>query len=236
MGRIPIPGTGWMGLRAQAGDTSPPGRQAQLVGSPFADKLPTFEEPLVGEFETINVSIGTDCSGAAAWFPLLDVDVDTTFGQDVEVFSIDVDRASTDVDGDAPNGYLPWGSSSGGAAALVVGANLPITGASDWVVAPAAIAGVNGGGGPSVQSGRSPYLLVRRFPGGKFTDASPVRSVITKSWAPFVARFPRGSRIQAALVVRGTQIVSLAANSFIRGAGQVQIWCGLSSNRKTFGV
>lgn len=236
MGPIPIPGSGWMGLRAQVGDSAPPGRQAALVGSPFADKLPTFEEPLVGDFETISVPIGTDCSIAAAWYPLLDVDVDSTFGQDVEVFSIDVDRCAADVDGDAVNDYLPWGTSAGGAAAIVVGSNLPIAGATGWVTAPAAIAGVNQTGAPDVQSGRSPYLLVRRFPGGKYTDASPVRSVITKSWAPFVARFPRGSRIQAALVVRGSQIVALGANKYIRGAGSVQIWAGLSSNRKTFGV
>lgn len=231
MAHLPIPGTGWQGLTSRPSATTPIGRAQDLVRSPFADKLPTFEEPLFAEFETIPVAAGINCSTAAAWYPLLDVDVEQVYGQDVSIFSIDVDRCAADVDGDALNNYLPWGSAAGGAAAIVVGTSLPIAGATDWVCAPCNLAGINQTGAPDSMGGRSPYLLARRFPGGKFTDAAPVRSVITKSWAPFVYRCPRGSRIQAALVVRGDQIVAPGA-SYIRGAGSVQIWVGLTANRK----
>lgn len=213
------------------------------VQSPLIDLLPTFREPLAASFVEIDVP-GIDCSGSAAWYSLIDVDVDSAFGQDVLLFSADIDQLSPDVLGDAANDYLPWGQNdpasagygTGSGAVIVIGTNLPTTGKAGWTAAPINIAGMNQTGTPTVQvNDRAQYILSRAFPVGAYGTATQVRRTITKSWAPFGYRFPRGSRIQAALVVQGSQIVVPGLTKHIRGGASVQLWCGMTQNPTTFG-
>lgn len=217
----------------------------RLVESPLMDLLPTFREPLAASFTEVTVPPATDCSAAAGWYPLIDLDVDKSFGQDVMLFSADVDQLSPDVVGDVGNNYLPWGANdpasggngTGNGACIVIGTNLPITGKSGWTAATINVAGMNQTGVQQViRSDRAQYILARPFPVGSYGTSSQVRRTITKSWAPYGYRFPRGSRIQAALVVLGSQIVNATgADQLLRGGASIQLWCGMTRNPSNFG-
>jgi hypothetical protein len=215
------------------------------VQSPLVSILPTFLEPLTGGFTEINVPNGTDCSGAAAWYPLIDVDVSQAYGQDVMLFSADVDQLSPDVVGEATV-YLPWGQNdplsggngTGNGAWIVIGTNLPISGANGWVASYAPLPSTNQTGVPLlVQSTRPQYILSRPFPCGSYGTSSQVRRTVTKNWAPYAYRFPLGSRIQAALVVLGSQIENTSGFDVpIRGGAHVQLWLGQARNTTTLGT
>lgn len=215
------------------------------VHSPLVSILPTFVEPITAGFTEIIVPNGTDCSAQAAWYPLIDVPVDEAYGQDVMLFSADVDQLSPDVAGD-PGNYIPWGQNdpgstgngTGNGAWIVIGTNLPIGGANRWVASYAPLPGTNQTGVPTiVQSTRPQYILSRPFPAGCYGTSSQVRRTVTKNWAPYAYRFPLGSRIQAAVVVLGSQINNVSGIDLpIRGGAHVQLWLGQARNTTTLGT
>lgn len=240
-----IPFGNQLGLVPRATSVSGSNAREAQARSPLIDILPTFREPISASFKEVAVPLGTDCSAAAAWFPLIDIDVADAFGQEVMLFSIDVDQLSPDVAGDAGNVYLPWGDDSpsvtsqgtGNGAYIVCGTNLPITGVEYgvWKTATCNLAGMNSSGVPLlVQSDRAQYILARPFPTGQYGATSQVRRTITKSWAPYGYRFPLGSRIQAALVIQGSKIVA-PTDQIIRGGASIQMWCGMTRNAANFG-
>lgn len=173
--------------------------------SPLVDLLPTFD--VWGAwFTELDVSSPTIDAGVSAWYGLRRIHVDRDTGQEVGISGFQLTLLPADVDGAADLDALGWGSTTGIAAAIVIGTNLPIT-AGGWSSGPAHMPGIEDAAPChlSVTPGRR-YIHVQPFPTGKFTDTVPAQVSIIREFGAFVYRVPVGSTIDVALVCRRAQV------------------------------
>ncbi len=215
--------------------------KAKQTRGPLTDVYSTFDKEISGGFQA-SLTIPNNTVIAAtedAWFGLVDIAAET-IGQDVMLFSWVAEQLSTEYNGTLPN--KPWGSTQGStrgdgsAAALVIGdGTLPITGQlGTWISGPCAIPNIHATPNPVTnESGR--YIDWLSFPVGGYADAIPFKRALPRSWAPFVYKFPTGTRLQAALVVRGTQINNVSGiEHALRGIAAVKLQVGLTSALSAF--
>lgn len=200
----------------------PPMPGGQAVVSPSSqsrsdliDRLPTLREATSFGFTKITVPTGLDFTTSDAWYPLVDLDVKDDYGQELLLTGVTFDMVPTENTGaTVPN--INWGDGFGAGAAIVIGTGLPITGQSTtWVGAPSGLPSFTGN--TLTQSIKDRYVFTKWFPTGNYADATPAKQVVPRTFSPFVYRFPFGSRVQVALVVKGSYIVnSSGVDRFIR--------------------
>lgn len=208
----------------------PPAPQAKLTRSALTDLFPTFAHSVHGGFTSINIpdqTFATLTAGFSAWFPLIDIGIDA-LNQEMVLFGWECNQVSCEYNAVAPNQI--WGNVRGEGAAIVLGdGRLPIPpGVSGWVQAPCTIPGIETTAGSVLsQSQHSQYIDYCQFPPGSYQDAIPFKWIRPKTFAPWVWRFPYGSRLQVALVVRGSQIQNVSGVAHtLRGTVTVQLHVG----------
>jgi hypothetical protein len=235
MTRIPHPDP----LLARLGRTLSPGapsleparvtkKQAERVKtrSSLTDIFPTFVEAITGGFSEIAIpalTFSALTAGYSGWYPLIDLSIEDV-GQELLLFGYTLTQSSTD---STTVTNAVWGDKRGESAAIVIGdGRLPITGINRWVQAPCSIPGIEATtAGKLVQSDRGKYIAWHKFPQGNYGDAIPFKTNLPRQFAPFVWRFGFGTRIQVALVVRGTQIQAGAGKTLF-GDCSIQLHMG----------
>lgn len=206
-----------------------PDRAGKATRSPLTDIFPHVSMSIDGGFADIPVPAGTLSSlptGFSAYYPLIDLSVDQ-LGQELLLFGFDLTAESTHAN--ATGNDVIWGDTKGRQAAIVIGdGNLPITGKTTWTAGPSSIPGLEATTS-IVQSSSGRVIDYQTFPPGSQADAIPFKVDWSRRYSPWVYRFPFGSRLQAALVVRGSQIQAGAgASKTLRGSAIIRLRCGLT--------
>ena len=242
--RIPDPRLAMAGVQQML--TSLPAQRrvsnrAKTTRGPLTDVYSTFNKEISGGFAASLTIPNNTIIGANddAWFGLIDIPAEE-IGQDVMLFSWVAEQVSTEYNGTLP--VKPWGSTQGStrgdgsAAALVVGdGTLPITGKlGTWISGPCAIPSIHATPNP-VTNEQGRYIDWVTFPVGGYADAIPFKRVLPRSWSPFVYKFPTGTRLQLAMVVRGTQINNVSGiEHTLRGIASGKLQVGLTSALSAF--
>jgi hypothetical protein len=201
----------------------------QATRSSLTDIFPTLQPALSGGFSSIPIPAGTLAglvAGNSAWWPLIDVPVDS-LGQEVLLMQYTLNQISTYSTASGAN--AAWGDVRGEAAAIVIGdGRLPISGKIGWQQGPCSIPGIEAS--PTiVQNDSGRYIAWHKFPPGTWSDTIPFKTNLPRSFAPWVWRFGFGTRIQVALVVRGTQIAAGAGKTLV-GDASIQLHLGGTIN------
>lgn len=196
--------------------------------SPIYDMLPDAET-LRGGFTELAVTNGLSVpAGHSALYPLIDVSVDDVFGHEVGVFGVDLEQLPPDVT--SSGDYLAWGTTQGsitnyvGGCAIVVGTDLPLQ-AGAWTVATVPIVGVETAANLVHTSRRDRIDWCIGFPPGSLADTTPLKRSLARVFSPYIYRYTRMQRIQAALVVRGSFLAG-ATNKKIRGLVDLKLLIG----------
>jgi hypothetical protein len=212
--------------------------EASASSRSVAVNLPGFRS-MSGYFRSINFkSAVTIPSGLSAWYGLNRIRVDADTAQDVLVASIQAELMSTDPDATGANTGAAspndWGTAQGQGAAIVVGIDLPIE-LNEWTAAAYYGPDVEAGGNDLVsQRMLSPYMWTLGFPPGKWGASTLERIVVTRSFVPFVQRVTKGSSIDIALVVRGSQISGITGQ--ICGLAKVDVCLGQTIHTRSLYV
>ena len=220
---------------------NPPTPGVKSTVSPIRYELPTFETRRVW-FEKIAMpSSITAAAGDALWYGLARITPDTGptgFGQEFVLSSGSLSLRPADVDNtyNAGDG-VPWGSTLGFGARIVIGRNLPFSTLGTWQAAPAPAAGLCASGGSSiapglVSAGTSPnWIFEQPFPTGKLADTSPAMIERDIPMSADQCRIVNGQSLDVALVVRqSATLIAAGAGKFLYGFAAVTLRLGHTKN------
>lgn len=199
--------------------------------SPYTNKLPIMREPIYGGFApSILVPNGTAAAAGtnSKWFGLIDVAIED-IGQELYLWGATFTQCSCEPDAAGTNQV--WGDLYGNGAALVIGINLPTRGRPGvWVDGPCSIPGVEATPTPIVSQSGMKLIHWETFPPGSVNVALPTvpyKRIIPRSFAPFIYRYPYGTRLEAALVIRGSQAANASGvDHTLRGTGEIKLHVG----------
>ncbi|MCK4872616.1 MAG: hypothetical protein KAS72_07815 [Phycisphaerales bacterium] len=203
---------------------APSPRSFAQTASILSGLLPEIRT-VVGGFDVITIAVGGELTvpaGSSAWYGLIDVDpYDEGWGQEVGLMGLTIDQLSTD---SVPGvGTIAWGTTKGHAAAIVIGTRLPCD-LHAWTAAPCPLPGIETATDPP--DPRSRYWFSSPFPPGRYDDTVPYPRTMVRNFGPHQFRLLRGMHLQAALVIRSSQINGL--NGTVAGHVLVQLHAGLT--------
>lgn len=216
--------------------------KGQQTFSPLTDLFPSTRKIGLCGFTAVTVpdAFLTAAPSGTGWYKLLDIDPAEVAGQECALFAINLTLGSADVLGIGTNA-MAWGRSTSGIgnadagsnAAIVIGKNLPGT-VGAWRLAGCQLPGLSGGG--TVTNDPSHILHYAYFPPGNFFSTSPQRLEARAVFSPYVYRFPRGQRLQAALVVRPDAWPAGGADKVLYGHAAVSFDFGLVTTPESYGA
>lgn len=194
-------------------DPPSPGAQKRNSPSLLTDQFPGFKSLPFG-FTQIAVANPAIAVGASAWIGLGRWTVGGTapfdIQQEVGIYGITLELGPTD---NVSAADISWGTTLGLGGAIVVGTNLPFGAVGAVSASTAFIPGVEAtGNGALLAQRQSAYLFDTGFASGKFTDGTPNKAWLRITYAPYIFRVNRGTTIDAALVIRGSQINGQTGN------------------------
>lgn len=201
---------------AEGQKREPAARGGWASGAPTVRVAHAGFSRLTVDLSPLNAQGDTTVPEAVAWYPLASIRPHQ-FGDEVALVCATIDMLPTyhDDAGDTlgSGDSLPWGSSNGLAAAIVIGKNLGLA-PGVWTAKPAYILGLQGAiapfkgydtthpyGATESDSGPAPYLAYTQFPPGSFADAIPIPK---RAYFPFsgtAARVAQSETLDVALVL-----------------------------------
>jgi hypothetical protein len=218
MPQIGDPSLRRLGLSPEEGATPRVRRVTPDAGpgrSILTDLFPTFATVTCG-FEQIAIGAAVSITaGLSGWYPLADLVVGQDIEQDCYLDWASAQLTPTESSANGTTNAI-WGTTAGTGAAIVVGQDLP-TVRNQWTSAPCYVPGVEATtNGNVIANGRSPYDAWWTFPTGDYSDTAPNKTYLPYPLGKVAKRYPRGTRIGVALVVRGSQVTT-GANKNLRG-------------------
>lgn len=209
------------------------GAERRAGRSELGDILPPIATVVHGSATSIAIPAGTSIgANLCGWYPLIDIAV-KDFGEDLLLFGWSCTLLSTNPTPTTPATQAAWGNTRGERAAIVFGdGELPIASGGVWNGAPCNLAGVCAG--ISLDASERPrYLGYQLFPIGSYTDAIPFKWSVPFLASPFVRRLTSDRRLQAALVIDGTQLTTGANKSWV-GSVAVSMHIGFTQHPVAF--
>ncbi|MFN0133189.1 MAG: hypothetical protein ACKVW3_11780 [Phycisphaerales bacterium] len=239
------------GLTVQPSRLAEPPASAREQGSwpkllnilPPQRVISCFEHEIVIPAST---DFGPSATPLSAWWGIESINVPDETGEQLAWAGYDLELLPTDSQGSAntPTGGAAsstgWGATNGLGAAIVIGVNLPIT-RKTWSFAPAYVPGLEGAAaGLDLSSPKSgPEYHAWTFPTGKYSDTTPNKLYLPKSFLPSVVPLPNGARLDVALVVRRSQLGTVSGGRYTSGVvkyilGSMQIRLHLLRSRQVY--
>lgn len=208
------------------------GPERKAGRSELGDILPPIGTVVHGSATSIAIPAGTNiAANLCGWYPLIDIPV-RDFGEDLLLFGWSCTLVSTNPTPTTPATQATWGNTRGERAAIVFGDGELPTAGSVWNGAACNIAGVCAGLSLN-QSERPRYLGYQLFPPGSYTDAIAYKWSVPFLASPFIRRLTPDRRLQAALVIDGTQITAGANKSWV-GSVSVSMHIGFTQHPVAF--